>query len=231
MERAKREMDELRKAGRADEAASMERRMAERRFAELNARGAGKREGGEERVLHLLQAIEHVRAAGLPEVAEHLEQIAQKLTAGGSREGGSAASENEQLKHAIQDLQAGSRVCTPRCSNSAATRRIPRAGEEKRALNPLPLLRRQLDDLEPVFLERHQHIDESLEGDRLHDVAVHTEIVAAVMSSSDFEVVRTTTGIVRRSGSCLISFKPPAHLCGACSNRAGSGRARRFRRG
>ena len=107
MERAKREMDELRKAGRVDEAASIERRMAERRFAELNERGAGKREGGEERMQHMRQAIEHVRAAGLPEVAEHLEQIAQRLAAGGSREGGSAAPENEQLKQAIQDLQGG----------------------------------------------------------------------------------------------------------------------------
>jgi len=107
MERAKREMDELRKAGRADEAANIERRMVERRFAELNARGAAKSEGGEDRVRHVRQAIEHVRAAGLPEVAEHLEQIAQKLAAGESREGGNAAPESEQLKHAIHDLQSG----------------------------------------------------------------------------------------------------------------------------
>jgi len=107
MERAKREMDELRKAGRADEAANMERRMAERRFAEQKERGAGKREGGDERVRHVRQAIEHVRAAGLPDVAEHLEQIARKLADSGSREGGIAATESEELKQTIQDLQRG----------------------------------------------------------------------------------------------------------------------------
>ena len=39
---------------------------------------------------------------------------------------------------------------------------------------------RELDNLEPILLERLQDIDERFEGHRFHDVAVHAEIVALV---------------------------------------------------
>ena len=73
--RVKREIDELRAAGKKEE--------AERLVAAL--KGGGKDQAGE-RVRHVMQAVEHLRAAGLKEPAADLEKMARQMREESARE-------------------------------------------------------------------------------------------------------------------------------------------------
>ncbi len=72
-EQVRQKVDELRRAGKVDEATQLERKFDERnRLAAV---------GSPDRLNHLLQAIEHLRAAGLNEPAEDLSRMADKMRA------------------------------------------------------------------------------------------------------------------------------------------------------
>ena len=75
---AKHEIEELHRAGKHEQAEQMERRLAEtmRGKHEQRTKGGG---GSPDRLAHVGQAIEHLRAAGLGEEAGHLEQVAHRM--------------------------------------------------------------------------------------------------------------------------------------------------------
>ncbi len=111
MQKAKREIEELRAHGHHDEA----KRLEERVRAEMGKQGAkradSERHGdaaheGEKptRMRHIAEAIKHLRAAGLNEPAERIEQMARAEQQQKSAEGGPAVS-REEIQRAMRDTQ------------------------------------------------------------------------------------------------------------------------------
>ena len=70
MERVRHEIEELHRAGKHDDAARLEQKFAGKKGAPAE---------GDERIHHVMTAIEHLRAAGLNEPAEDLTRLAQKM--------------------------------------------------------------------------------------------------------------------------------------------------------
>lgn len=68
-----REIEELHRAGKHDEAERLKRKLAGA------GPGPGRPAEARERLAHISQAIEHARAAGLKEEAAHLEQAARRM--------------------------------------------------------------------------------------------------------------------------------------------------------
>lgn len=118
LEMAKRKIDELRKAGKQDEAERLEHRL----------RDAGKKHGGparkedpldEQQRQHVSEAIKHLHAAGLHEPAERIEQMlrrpktneehaAREHRENAERSGPEAAGlreAHEQMRRAMRDMQ------------------------------------------------------------------------------------------------------------------------------
>jgi hypothetical protein len=103
-----REIEELNRLGRHEEAEQIKRRM-------VAEQGHGPKQpgpiaGDRERLAHISQAIEHARVAGLREEAEHLEQIARLVKEEmGHREhgapGGPAGA--DQLQGAMREMREG----------------------------------------------------------------------------------------------------------------------------
>ena len=86
MEAAKRRIQELHEAGQHEEADRLAKRLSE---------GTGHQGDPHERMQHVAEAIKHLRAAGLNEQAENLEQMMRKMQQkpegheqAGPREGG-----------------------------------------------------------------------------------------------------------------------------------------------
>lgn len=135
LEMAKRKIEELRKAGKADEAEQLERRVREageqRKDGEKRKEGEQPKDGekrkdgekvrdgekqkqkvgdhavgGDERLQHIAEAVKHLRAAGLNEPAEHIAQMAR----GGHdqperRPGAGGGAPQEELQRALQNTQ------------------------------------------------------------------------------------------------------------------------------
>lgn len=114
---AKREIGELRQAGRHEEADRLQQQVA----AALERREGEKREkrfaDGPDRIQHIHEAIKHLHAAGLPEQARHLEQATEKMRAQFERrDRGTDHELREQLEqlraqmqkmaHAMEELRA-----------------------------------------------------------------------------------------------------------------------------
>ncbi len=107
MEMVKRKIQELREAGKQDEAAQLEQRVREE---------MGKQGDQPERMRHIAEAIKHLRAAGLNEPAERIEQMvrAQQQKPEGrekptAREGGEPVQQamremQEQVQRALRDM-------------------------------------------------------------------------------------------------------------------------------
>lgn len=73
--RAKKEIEELHRAGKHEEAEQLKRRIAE-----FHEHGKALPKGpGADRLRHLMEAIHHLREADLPEPAERLEQMAREM--------------------------------------------------------------------------------------------------------------------------------------------------------
>ena len=98
LEQAKRRIQELRTAGKNEEAGQLEQRVREE---------MGKQGGQPDRMQHIAEAIKHLRAAGMNEVADHIEQMVrdQRKSEGpghgqaGPREG------IEQMQRAMREMQ------------------------------------------------------------------------------------------------------------------------------
>lgn len=98
---ARRQIQELRNAGKAEEAERLEQRMRE-----VAQRGGDRKMGGpgdpKERAQHVAEAVKHLRAAGLHEPAEHIARLARRLEEDSGDRGHSP--ESEQTQHAVREL-------------------------------------------------------------------------------------------------------------------------------
>lgn len=115
LERAKRQIEALHKAGKHEEAAQLERRL---RGAKQHSGDHERQESGSEaeRKQHAMEAIKHLHAAGLHEPAERIEQILRehKKEAGqdsrekGERRGSEGVNPREgqeQMQRVMHDMQ------------------------------------------------------------------------------------------------------------------------------
>ena len=98
LEKAKREIEDLRSNGHPDEA----NRLEERVRAEM-----GKQGGQPERMQHIQEAIKHLRAAGMNEAADRVEQLAreQQKAEGRGREQAGPREGMEQMQRAMREMQ------------------------------------------------------------------------------------------------------------------------------
>jgi hypothetical protein len=116
LERVKRQIEELHRAGKHEEAAELERRMAEAQNRPMK----DPRPEGADRIDHILQAAKHLHMAGLEEEAVNLEHVAAQLRAeeqhraefGGAHDGDrkeeeirATQQETEQLRRQMEKLQ------------------------------------------------------------------------------------------------------------------------------
>ena len=137
MERARheaivREIEELHRIGKHEEANRLKQRIAES--------GHGPKKPGlpaveRERLMHSGQAIEHARAAGLREVAEELERIAQRMKEEiAHRERGAPGSPAgpDQMHDAMRELRDGMEELRGRTQKMA--RAIEELHDQVRAL-------------------------------------------------------------------------------------------------
>ena len=84
--RVARELDLLERAGKSDEAQELRRKLGHGK--ELDRRRNDFKHGeGDERAHHVMEAIKHLRAAGLQEPAEHLERMTRQMREGGEHDG------------------------------------------------------------------------------------------------------------------------------------------------
>ena len=105
LEMAKRKVQELRNAGKGEEAEQLERRIRE--GAEKQRDGGDKRRdaehgGGDERQQHLGEAIRHLRAAGLDDPANQIERLAREL---GNGKAPAHEPQNEGTQRALRETQ------------------------------------------------------------------------------------------------------------------------------
>ena len=97
MEQVKRRIQELREAGKQDEAAQMEQRVREE---------MGKQGEQPDRMRHIAEAIKHLRAAGLNEPAEGLERMIREQQKSEGRDKSAAARDGgEQMQRAMREMQ------------------------------------------------------------------------------------------------------------------------------
>ena len=112
----RREIEELQKAGKHEE--------AERLAKKVSGGGpGGPHAEGAERLQHLLQAVEHLRAAGLHDPAASLEGVAREMKEnlgrngalpvpggkphpGSSADGGDVRAQMQKLAHSVEELRA-----------------------------------------------------------------------------------------------------------------------------
>ena len=93
--RLKREIEELRAAGKNEEA------------DRLIARIKGEREGqAPDRIQHVMQAVGHLRAAGLKEPAEHLEQMARQMREEGEHRDSNAGAPPPEWQRMMRETHA-----------------------------------------------------------------------------------------------------------------------------
>lgn len=97
MEMAKRKIEELRKAGKGEEAEQLERRIRDTGEKRPNGDVGRKEKGGDDRRQHIGEAIRHLRAAGLNEPARDLENLIREHDKMGKEEG---------PQRAMRDMQA-----------------------------------------------------------------------------------------------------------------------------
>jgi phage shock protein A len=97
-EQVRRQIEDLRRVGKVDEAAQLEKK-----FAECNRLRDGEKP---ERLRHLMEAIEHLRAAGLNAPAESLSRIADQMRAELEPRGDSAVgSSPDKTQNALRELR------------------------------------------------------------------------------------------------------------------------------
>lgn len=105
----KRHVEELRAAGKYEDAERLEKRSADARERE-HAKLMKSPGEGPERMRHLRQAIEHLRAAGLNDVAENLEEQARKMHEEFAHRGdkpGPGHPESEKMHGPMREMHAG----------------------------------------------------------------------------------------------------------------------------
>lgn len=113
LEMAKRKIEELRKAGKNEEADQLERRVreaGEKRRDREKEKPAGKvrdgERGGDERMEHIEQAVKHLRAAGLHEPAERILQMARgQQNPQEHRPNPDGDAQQDQLRRALRETQ------------------------------------------------------------------------------------------------------------------------------
>ena len=98
-DRMRREIEELHRAGKHDDAVRLEQKLAERKAPPEECKECAPAE----RVQHVLQAIEHLRAAGLKEPAEGLAQIAKQMRAESERQNAVAPERTEKVLRETQE--------------------------------------------------------------------------------------------------------------------------------
>lgn len=99
MQKVKKEIGELRAAGRYDEAKQLEERVR----GEMEKQQVAQ----PERMQHIQEAIKHLRAAGLNEPAERIEQLAreQQKSEGGAHPKAAPQEGMEQMQRALRETQ------------------------------------------------------------------------------------------------------------------------------
>ncbi len=102
MEMVKRKIQELREAGKHDEAAQLEKRVR----GEVEKPGEGNPGEQPERMRHIAEAIKHLRAAGLNEPAEHIEQMVRgQQQKSDGRESAAGREGGDQMQRAMREMQ------------------------------------------------------------------------------------------------------------------------------
>lgn len=105
-ERVKQEIGELHRAGKYEEAKRLERQLAEAHHRRAGGEKKVPHAEGPERIGHIMEAVKHLRMAGLGEPAESLEQMAAQMREA-LEHGGTIAVGAERMEHALREVHEG----------------------------------------------------------------------------------------------------------------------------
>jgi uncharacterized protein Yka (UPF0111/DUF47 family) len=106
LQHLKQEAGELHRAGKHEEAERLERQLAEIQQRQAGGDKKASPAEGAERIGHIMEAVKHLRAAGLKEPAQNLEQMARQMREELERRADSAeAGSARQMEQVLREMR------------------------------------------------------------------------------------------------------------------------------